>query len=301
MHFRQIKDAAAAPMDWLVRQAPLPLTKAVLGGMGLAARLSYRLPGNHVRRTLENFCVLTGRDDTARLFAEFRRNILCAVSLFVRLAREGADSVAERIVFDEDSLRRARGVQEKYTCGIFVAPHCAGSVLSATRFGREFPSVVLVREPKSEQRANTLRPYFEKLGPEIFYVRRSAPASIARGILRALHEKKFIIGTTDLARKTADTVPVTVFGQEVNMPAWPARFSARRNVPIIPSYIRMREGGTVVMCGEPYIEKDLTASTQRWASYFEENFRRFPSDWVFMFDKRWSRIIGEAAKRVGKS
>jgi lauroyl/myristoyl acyltransferase len=285
-------------MDWLIRRAPLPVINGIMGGFDLLARLHYRLPANHMRRTLESFCRLTGRDDAARLFSEFRRNFLGALSLYARLVREGTDAVVDKIVFDEESLRMARKAHEVYSCGIFVVPHCAGSVLSASGFGREFPSVVLVRESKSEKRAMIFRQYFEKLGPEIFYVRRNDPASIARGILRALHDKKFIIGTTDLARKTADTVPVTVFGEQVHMPSWPARFSARRNVPIIPAYVRMQDGGFVVSCDEPYIEKDLTASTQRWTSCFEENFRRFPSDWLFMFDKRWSRIIERAAARA---
>jgi lauroyl/myristoyl acyltransferase len=285
-------------MDWLVRRAPPTLTKAVYGGLGLGARLFYRLPGNHLRATMDNFCRLTGRDDPARLFGEFRRNTLLALSLFTRLAREGPEAVAQDIVFDEESLQRARKGRDEFGAGIFVVPHCAGSVLSATRFGREFPSVVLVRESKSEKRAAILRPYFEKLGPELLYVRRNDPAAIARGILKSLHDRKFVIGTTDLARKTADTVEVRMFGQPVHLPAWPARFSGRRKAPILPGYIRMQEGKIVLFCGEPYVEKDLAASTQRWAAYFEDNIRRSPADWLFMFDKRWSRIIAQAAGRA---
>lgn len=297
LHFRKVKDAGVGPVDWLLRQAPLPVTRSAFSAMGLGARLYYSLPGNHLRRTIRNFHAFCNNSNDS-LFSDFQKNIDLAMSLAVKLVREGADSVAERVDFDGESLQRVRKVQEQYGCGIFVVPHCAGSVLSATRFGREFPSVVLVRESKSDRRAGILRPYFEKLGPELFYVRRSDPASVARGIIRVLHEKKFIIGTTDLARKTPDTVSAKVFGQEVNLPAWPARFSGRRNAPIIPGFIRMHEGRIVLMCGEPFIEKDLGAATQRWASYFEESIRKYPADWLFMFDKRWSRIIARAAGKA---
>lgn len=295
IHFRRVKDFGVVPVDWLIRSTPSGMMRGVLGTFGLAASAYYALPGNHLRRTLRNFCRLTGRTDPDPIFADFRRNTLMAFHLFTRLVREGADAVAGHIVFDEPSLARARRARDEYGCGIFVVPHCAGSVLSATRFGREFPSVVLVRESKSDRRAAILRPYFEKLGPELLFVRRSEPTAVARGILKALHEKKFIIGTTDLIRKTDDTVEVTVFGQRVHMPAWPARFSARRKVPILPGYIRMQDGKIVLSCDEPYIEKDLTASTQIWASCYEKSFRQYPADWVFMFDKRWSAVIAKAA------
>lgn len=298
IHFRRVKDFSVIPMDWFIRSAPLSprMIKASLGTLGFAASAYYSLPGNHLRRTLRNFCRLTGRDGPGRIFAEVRRNTLQAFSLFTRLVREGADAVAENIVFDEASLALARRARDEYGAGIFVVPHCAGSVLSATRFGREFPSVVLVRESKSERRAAVLRPYFEKLGPELLYVRRADPPAIARGILKALHDKKFIIGTTDLIRKAEDTVEVTMFGQRVHMPAWPARFSARRKAPILPGYIRMQDGKIVLSCDEPYIEKDLAAGTQRWASCFEKNFRQYPADWLFMFDKRWSAVLAQAAE-----
>ena len=118
---------------------------------------------------------------------------------------------------------------------------------------------------------------------------------MARAILRALHEKKFVIGTTDLARNGPDTVEVKFFGQAVPLPAWPARFSARRKIPILPGYIRVSGGRIVLSCDEPYIEQDAVAATQRWAAYFEKSIRESPADWVFMLDKHWSSVIAKAA------
>lgn len=219
-----------------------------------------------------------------------------AAAAYGRLQREGPEAVRDLVTVDDASLAICESVRRDSGNGIFVVPHCAGSVLATVEFARRFPTMVLVRESKSEHRGRIFREYFERLGAEILYVRRAEPASIARAILRALNAGKFIIGTTDLLRRTDDTVEVVVFGRKAHLPAWPARFSARRNVPILPGYIRMEEGRIILTAGEPYIEPDLTAATQRWASFFEQNFRRHPSDWVFMYEKRWSKLIGEAAR-----
>jgi lauroyl/myristoyl acyltransferase len=81
----------------------------------------------------------------------------------------------------------------------------------------------------------------------------------------------------------------------VSLPAWPARFSARRKIPILPGYIRVSGGRIVLSCDEPYIEPDTVVATQRWAAYFEKSIRESPADWVFMLDKHWSRVIAKAA------
>ena len=40
-------------------------------------------------------------------------------------------------------------------------------------------------------------------------------------------------------------------------------------------------------------------SPHRWANFFEQSIREHPADWVFMFDKRWSKIIAAAAAELG--
>ncbi|MGB5891419.1 MAG: hypothetical protein WBH75_15790, partial [Thermoanaerobaculia bacterium] len=63
----------------------------------------------------------------------------------------------------------------------------------------------------------------------------------------------------------------------------------------LPLYVRVENERILMSVDEPFDEKDLVASTQRWASSFERSIRAYPADWVFMFDKHWSRIIAAAA------
>ena len=298
IRFRRVKDVTIRPAHWLVRAGTLLpewLQRPYFKSFGLLGKAYYFTPYNHARRTVRNFCRMTGRSDSQQVYFQIVDNILFAASAFGRLMSDGTDAVAELVTFDEPSVARTEAVRAKYGAGIMLVPHCAASVLAAAGFGRRFPTLVLVRESRSMSRQLLMRRYFDKLGPELLFVRHTDPAVVARAILRALHEKKFVIGTTDLARETADTVKVEFFGQTVPLPGWPARFSARRKIPILPGYVRVSGGRIVLSCDEPYIEPDTVVATQRWAAYFEKSIRESPADWVFMLDKHWSSVIAKAA------
>ena len=298
IRFRHIKDVAIHPTHWLISaggRLPESLRQPYFRSFGLLGKAYYFTPWNHARRTMDSFCRMTGRSDSRDIYFRMVDNLLFAASAFSRLMSDGTDSVVNMVTFDEPSAVRAEAVRAKYGAGILVVPHCAASVLSAAGFGRRYPALVLVRESRSVRRQLVMRRYFDKLGQELLFVRHTDPSAVARGILRALHEKKFVIGTTDLARNGADTVEVKFFGQPVTLPAWPARFSARRKIPILPGYIRVSGGRIVLSCDEPFIEPDAVAATQRWAAYFEKSIRESPADWVFMLDKRWSSVIAKAA------
>jgi KDO2-lipid IV(A) lauroyltransferase len=300
IRFRRVKDVAARPAHWLIRAGrllPERLQRSYFKSFGLLGKAYYFTPCSHARRTVGDFCRMTGRSDSQRIYFQIVDNLLFAASGFGRLMSDGTDAVAEMVTFDEASVARLEAVRAQYGAGILLVPHCATSVLSAAGFAKRFPTLVLIRESRNMSRSRLLRRYFDKLGSELLFVRRTDPAIVARTILRALHEKKFVIGTTDLARNAPDTVEVKFFGQGVPLPAWPARFSARRKIPIIPAYIRVSGGRIVPSCGEPYIEQDATVATQRWAGYFEKSIRESPADWAFMLDKHWSSVIAKAAEQ----
>jgi len=298
--FRKVKDVAAPPAHLMMKclaRMPESAQRALLGSAARLAGCSYFLPRSHVRRTVEDLCAVIGRSDPLWVTQKLFDNLACVARLVATLLREGSEAVAGAVEFEPGSMERVLRVRERYGGGILLVPHCAGSVLSVARAALLFPVVVMARESKSPRRRRILRSYFEKLAPEMIEVRRTPPATVARRILKALKEGKLIIGTTDLIRKTDDTIEATVFGQRAWFPAWPARFSARREAPLLPAYCCIRGGRIVLVCGEPYLEKDLTAATQRWVSYFERCIRRYPEDWPFMFEKRWSRLLAAARGR----
>ena len=296
--FRTVKDVGVLPVHLFIKSLPYFPEIVQRTATGILVKLVgsyYYFPASHVRRTVNDLCAIIGRSDPLWITQTLFENVGIVARLLGKLLHEGSESVSRHIEFEEGTLQRIEGIREKYGGGIFVVPHCTGSVLSVALVGRILPVVVMVRESKSERRRRLTREYFDKLAPETIEVRRTPPATIARRILRALKEKKLIIGTTDLIRRKEDTVEVKIFGRPAWLPGWPARFAARRNVPIVPGYVYMRDGRLVLTCDEPYFEKDLALSTQRWADYFERAIRRWPEDWPFMFEKRWARLIAAAA------
>lgn len=294
--FRRVKDLAVKPIHGVLRM-PGWLARPAFGSVGLAAKSYYFAPGSHTRRTARNFCALTGRSDPRGMYFEMVSKAVRVGTLFGRLIREGPEAVAGELDMGGDVLRICDDLRAKGQGAIFVVPHCVGSVLSTAGFAKRYPTVVLLRESRDPQRSGILKQYLEKLGAELFYVRRTEPTTVARGILRALHEKKFIIGTTDLLRKNEDSAEVKVFGQSIRMVAWPARFAIRRGAPLVPTYVRVDNGRIVLELAPPFLGTDIESATQRWATHFEEWFRRYPSDWIFMYDKRWAKVIADAAQR----
>lgn len=298
--FTTFKDLAVLPLHGLLKlftRLPPPVFTAGVGGLGLLCKSWYLLPGSYVRRTSADLCRVIDRPDPRATYFRLVDKMVRAIGLFGLVGRRGAQAVAALTDFGEADLATCREVRRRFGGAIFVTPHCACSVLSGARFSREFPTVALAREPRSARRARIAAGYFDRLGMEPLFVRHRDPASVARGILKSLRSGKFVIGTTDLARRAPDTIEAEIFGQRVWLPEWPARFAARCRVPIVPMYTRMTNGRLLLTVGEPYFEEDLSRSTQRWADHFEKTIRAHPTDWIFMFDKHWSRVLAAAAEQ----
>jgi lauroyl/myristoyl acyltransferase len=137
--------------------------------------------------------------------------------------------------------------------------------------------------------------YIQKIGPKYIESRTAPPATVMRNIVRALHHGQVVVGTTDVVTPGADTIETRVFGQPIHSPGWPAKIAARLEVPIVPGFIHMKGGRIRLLADEGYVEQDIQKSTQRWVSSFERRVREYPSDWVFMLDKNWARVLTAAA------
>ena len=51
----------------------------------------------------------------------------------------------------------------------------------------------------------------------------------------------------------------------------------------------------VLHLGQPATGSDVVAATRDWISQMEVLLRRYPTDWAFMFDRRWSKLLATAA------
>jgi KDO2-lipid IV(A) lauroyltransferase len=296
--FTSAKDATIVTLDGLLRLSrhlPEWVPRATTAGLGLFCKAWYVVAGGYVRNTTSDLCRVIGCPYPRRIYFKLVDNTVQAARMYGAVMRRDAGAVIARTDFDPAGLTACRQVMQRYGGAVFVAPHCIGSILSGARFSKEFPAVELAREAESGRRARIAGLYMDKLGMEPLFVRHADPVNVARSVCRALHANKFVIGTTDLPRHAKDTVEAEFFGQKIWLPRWPARFAARCRKPIVPMYLRMTKDRILITIDEPYLEQDIAVATQRWASCFERNIRAYPADWIFMFDKHWSRILAGAA------
>jgi len=298
IHFRAVKNVIARPLHrfgYLLAGLPPGMGSAVMGSIGALAKAAYFVPDGHLSRTMDNFCHVAGRSDPWPIFSRMINNIEHAALHFTSLYRYGREELLAQTAIDprlEAELRRLSGEKKG---GIILVPHCAGAVLSSARLSTVCQTVLLVREPKDPGRGRLLLEYLQKLGPEFIFARNAPPAQVIRNIVRALKEGKIVVGTTDLVKADTDTIETRIFDERIHSPAWPARLSARLDVPIIPGYIHMQGRQITLLGDEGCLDQDIQRSTQRWVSSFEKRFRQYPSDWVFMLDKNWARILAMAA------
>lgn len=298
MHFRSVKNAIAGPLHrfgYLLAGLPPGAGHAVMGGIGALARAAYFVPESHLRRTVENFCRVAGRPDPWPVFSRMIGNVERAALHFARLYRYGRSELLAQTVIDPAVERELGRLSGQKRGVIITVPHCAGAVLSSARLSTMWPTVLLVREPKDPGRCRLMMEYLRKLGPEFILARNTPPTLVIRNIVRALREGKVVVGTTDLVKADADTVQTMAFEKPIQSPGWPARLSARLGAPILPGYIHMDGSRITLFSHEGYLEEDIERSTQRWVSSFEKHFRQYPSDWVFMLDKNWARVLAAAA------
>jgi lauroyl/myristoyl acyltransferase len=303
MHFRVAKDAIAMPLHrfgYFVAGLPTGLGRAAMGCLGAMARTAYFVPESHLRKTTTHFCRVTGQAEPGRSFSRRVDNVENAALHFAHFYRYGRAELVAQTTLDPNLEIEYRRLSKGGQGVIIVVPHCAGAVLSSAALSDFCPTVLLVREPKDGGRRQLMLEYLRKLGPEFILTRNVPPATVMRSVVRALRDGKAVVGTTDLVNGGADSFETRVLGRQVLSPAWPARLSARLEAPILPGYIHMNGSQITLTADKGYLEQDLQQSTQRWMSSFERHFRQYPSDWVFMLDKNWSRLLATAAAGVAQ-
>ena len=78
LHFRSIKNFIARPLHrfgYLLAGLPPGARRVIMGGIGGVARVIYFMPNSHLRKTVENFCRVTGRSDAWPLFSRMVDNV----------------------------------------------------------------------------------------------------------------------------------------------------------------------------------------------------------------------------------
>ena len=303
MHFRSVKDIVVPLLHrfgFIVAGLQGRLGRGMLACIGALARAAYFVPNSRVRRAVCNFCRATGRSDPWPIYSRMVDNAEHAVFHYAVLSRYGRAQLLSQTVIDPSWAAEYRRFTSGKSGFLALVPHCFGGVLSSAALSSFCPTALLVRESRSPERDKLMVDYLQKLGPKLILSRNEPPATVMRGIVRSLRDSQVVVGTTDVVAAGPDTIETQAFGQRIFSPAWPARISARFGIPLVPIFIRMDGPQIRLIAAEGFLEADIQQCMQRWVSSFEQWFRQYPSDWAFMLDKHWARVLSAAADANSK-
>jgi lauroyl/myristoyl acyltransferase len=279
--------------------APVPVQRAGYGVVRGVLWLAYTLPASPLRITAASLGLAVKQGPPRKLYGEFVELFILALRRMelLRLGRTDAIDALLQIPQQarlDECLKGGAGA-------VLVMPHCHASVVMVRALAARYPTLMLIREPAKEIRAETQRPYYEHIGCELFDVRRNSDALVARAVLGALRQGKIVVGVVDRikeappeqdpVRKGDDTVRATVFERPAGFVGWPARFAVKCNAPIIPAMVEQTPEAITLHLAEVITATDPVATTQTWVTGLEQLLRRFPSDWGFVYDKHWARVL----------
>jgi lauroyl/myristoyl acyltransferase len=261
--------------------------------------LAYFLPRSPLRETASSWSKAASVNPPRALYGGYATRFILALKRMelLRLGKtdeiDGLLEIPDQALLDS-CLKENNGV-------LMVMPHCHASVVMVRALAARYPTLMLIREPATESRAITQRPYYSHIGCELFETRRNSDALVARAVLKALRKGKIVVGVVDRikeappaehpVRKGDDTVRATVFGKPAGFVGWPARFAAKCKAPILPVMVEQTVDHLTIHFGDVIKPTDQVETTQRWVAALETLICRFPFDWGFVYDKHWARIL----------
>jgi KDO2-lipid IV(A) lauroyltransferase len=306
--FTRFKDHTADKLyafsNWLSRQ-PGPVQKIGLGTLKGAFWLLYYVPASHMRKTAVALQAVVGRESPKTIYRDFVNGVLLFVQRIEMLSNGQKQAIDDLLHIPDQE--RLDAIIRQNGGALLALPHCHGALPMVRGLAARYDVLMLIREPKKEARAKAQRRYFANMGCEVLDVRRSNEAIVARTVLKALRSGKLVIGTVDRIRsappegepisKEQDNVRATAFDAPVGVPGWPARFAAKCKVPILPVMVEQTGTSIILHLGQPIVATDVLETTQLWLSALEQFFKRFPGQWIFVYDKHWSRLLRSRLKR----
>lgn len=185
------------------------------------------------------------------------------------------------------ALGRGRGV-------VAVSAHLGNFALIGLRLvAQGYPFALMLRDPKDEKVAKTLRDLREKVGMESIPV-HPRKSCVARS-LECLKRNGILFLQIDQNASSRD-LWVDFFGWQVPTHRGPVVFSMRTGAPLIPLFmIRDDAGRHRLIIKPPYVlvetdnrEKDILHNTAKLTEMIECCIREHPSQW-WWFHRRWKK------------
>ena len=298
---RRLKELTVPLFMWFLREAPRPLAKLpVTAFLGLV-RLLHRVPSNPLRRAVEDMSVICrakGQDiEAVAIYEGLLDNTHAATELALRLYRDGWESAIDDVHISAADVTRIQNLVDQYGGVAVAVPHNIGSVLSGVRFAKAFSSVLVAKNPTSIERTRIALDFFEHLDAKVLMVRDASAMRIARLLIKLLRSGKAVVLTFDLLAGPKDGIAAKVFGARVWFLAWVTRVPTAAGVPIVPAYVHTVGSQMHVSFGPKILAGSADEATAGIAEFFEQHVVEDPASWAFMADKRWGRVLAEAAAR----
>lgn len=283
---------------WLLRYMPLFVAllpvQLIIGVM----RMLYGWRNNPLRQSCEYICELAQRagydHDPKKVYQQYLSNARGVVENYFRLYRQGVDAVIDRVVFASDQTEMLNQLVAEHGGVLVAVPHNFGSAFSALKMHREFPLVLIARNPSTIARTKAALGMFERMQVSILMVRGGNPFELSRTLFSVLKSGQVLAATLDNVDRSEHGVVAEFFGQQVGFPSWAAKIAARLGVPVVPSYFHSKGKKITGVLGEPLTSNDMGTLAQHYVSFFEEKMLADPASWAYLGDKRWRRVLREA-------
>ncbi len=302
MSFTTTKDRIWIVYDtfagWLARRSE-PLRKIGYWVFGSILWIAYFMPRSTVRATFRSLSKHVGRDNPRILFRDYVNGFMRGMNRTEQLRHGYTDAIDEMLKIPEqarlDALVQKSGV-------VLVIPHTHGSIVMGRALAQQYRILALIRTTRNTRRAASETQIFENMEEDFVDVRHEKPAVVARKILKALSERRLIIGMVDRIRSAPpeekpidtaeDLVRAQAFGEPIGIAGWPARFAWKAKCPILPVTVDQSKDGMSLVLGNAVAPtENLSDTTQAWVTELESLIKSYPDEWAFSLDKHWSRIL----------
>ena len=300
----RIKSIMIPFIFWLLRHMPLfvallPVHLAI----GLM-RMLYGWRKNPLRQSCEYICVLAQRagyqHQPRQVYQQYLSNALGVVKNYFQLYRDGVETVVDRVELSRENTEMINKLLTEHPGLMVAVPHNFGSAFSSFKMHREFPLVLIARNPSTIARTKAALSMFERMQVSILMVRGGNPFELSRTLFSVLKSGQVLAATLDNVDRSEYGVTAEFFGQQVGFPSWAAKIAARLEVPVIPSYFHSNGSQITGVLGEPLVSNNIETLAQHYVSFFEQKMLEDPASWAYLGDKRWRGVLQEASVAVNQ-
>lgn len=294
----RIKSVMIPFLFWLLKYMPLFVALLPVRLAIFSMRLLYGWRNNPLRLSCEYICVLAQQagynHQPKQVYQQYLSNALGVMKNYFQLYRGGVETVVDRVELTQEQAEMINQLLAEYPGLMVAVPHNFGSAFSSFKMHREFPLVLIARNPSTIARTKAVLSMFERMQVSILMVRGGNPFELSRTLFSVLKSGKVLAATLDNVDRSEHGVKAQFFGQQVGFPSWAAKIAARLEVPVVPSYFHSNGRQITADLGQPLVSKELEVLAQHYVSFFEQKMLEDPASWAYLGDKRWRRVLRDA-------